>query len=165
MFNTKNLSSEILKSEIDNKGAKCIGIYDDGKIIGTLSVFKDNKKHWYTDSKNCLEIKYVAVAPESQGRHVGSALMDFVKAKEEYEILNVSTGEKNINAIRYYERNGFVLVDVSRGPIHNAYKLAYWRDGCPIKQRTIKKHVLVSKIKCYVKRLFIRTKVSKEMYQ
>lgn len=166
LFNTNKLSAEDLRGEIENnKGAKCLGAYDDGKLIGTLCVFIDKKNRWYTQAKRCLEIKYVAVAPESQGKHVGSSLLDYVKSMEKYDILNVSTGEKNINAIRYYKKNGFILVDVSRGPIHNAYKLAYWKEECPINQNVIRRHVRSSKMKCFVKQLLARPKVSKESFQ
>ena len=80
LFNTNNLSPEELQSQIEsNEVNKCLGVYEDGKIIGTLCVFIDKKKRWFTDDKNCFEIKYVAVAPESQGKQVGSILMDHVK--------------------------------------------------------------------------------------
>ena len=164
LFNTIRLSAEELEREIEDHKGRCVGVFENGRIIGTLCAFEDNKNRWYTHNKKSLEIKYVAVSPESQGKHVGSAMLDYVKSFDNYEILNVSTGEKNKNAIHFYNKNGFILVDISRGPIHNACKLAYWKEGCLIKQRTINSHVLKSRFKCFIKKL-LRPKADKKNYQ
>lgn len=165
LFNTIRLQPEELKEEIEQKNGQCICALEDGRVLGSLCVFPDNKNRWYTQDKRCLEIKYVGVSPESQGKHIGSSLINYVKAWPNYDIINVSTGEKNLNAISFYKKNDFLIVDFSRGPIHNACKLAYWKGECPIKQSVIRSHVLLSKMKCIVKKLLVRPKVSKDSFQ
>ena len=103
LFNTNKLRPEELKSQIEsNNNNKCLGAYENARIIGTLCVLKGKKDRWFTGGRSCFEIKYVAVDPESQGKHIGSTMMDHVKSMEGYDILYVSTGENNKKAIRYY---------------------------------------------------------------
>ena len=164
LYNTKWLNGAQLKNEISKNDGVCFCVFDNGEMAGTMSVFADKKK-WYSHDDPGKIIKYVAVAPEHQGKGVASMLMEQAKKAAGDQVLSVSTGEKNKHAIQLYKRNGFILVDVTRGPINNAYRLAYWRNGCPINPNRLKMHVLIARIKCAIKKRLFKPTVSEDMFR
>lgn len=127
--------------------------------------FSDYRKKWYSKDDTDKIIKYVGVAPEYQGLGIASQLVDFAKTNTKYQVLSVSTGEMNQHAIHLYKKNGFILVDITRGPIHNAYKLAFWKEGCPIRADIISRHLTVSKIKCFIKKSLSGSKVNPDRFR
>lgn len=71
-----------------------IWVYDDGVVKGFIQV------------ENC-EIKKLFVEPILQGKSIGTFLLDY--AINEHQANNLWALEKNIRAIRFYERHGFQL--------------------------------------------------------
>ena len=71
-----------------------IWVYDDGVVKGFVQV------------ENC-EIKKLFVEPILQGKSIGSCLLNY--AINEHQANNLWALEKNIRAIRFYERHGFQL--------------------------------------------------------
>ena len=71
-----------------------IWVYDDGVVKGFIQV------------ENC-EIKKLFVEPILQGKSIGSCLLNY--AINEHQANNLWALEKNIRAIRFYERHGFQL--------------------------------------------------------
>ena len=151
LYNTHGMTPSRLAEELIEKGGKCICLYDGPDMAGTLSVFPDKKEKWYSDGKDDIVIKYVAVSPEYQGKNIATMLLDFVKNMG-HTVISVSTGEKNRHAIHLYEKNGFILVGVSCGRINNSCKYVYWKDGCPIASGKIKAHIAEARVKCFIKR-------------
>jgi len=68
---------------------------DDGRMAGFASVAGDR-------------LAAVFVDPARQGRGIGGALLEHVKAR--YDCLNLSVYETNRRAVAFYERHGFVKV-------------------------------------------------------
>lgn len=165
LYNTSSITAAQLAEEVKKYAGVCFCAYVDGVMAGTLSVFSDNRKKWYSKNDSDKIIKYVGVAPEYQGLGIASQLVDYAKLNTNYQVLSVSTGEMNQHAIHLYKKNGFILVDITKGPIHNAYKLAFWKEGCPISADIIRRHLIVSKIKCFIKKILSRTKVSPDQFR
>ena len=165
LYNTSSLTPSQFTREMKQYDGVCFCAYVDGVMAGTLSVFSDRRKKWYSKDDTDKIIKYVGVAPEYQGKGIASRLVEYAKSSTIYQVLSVSTGEVNQHAIHLYKKNGFILVDITRGPIHNAYKLAFWKDGCPIRNEIIRRHLIVSKIKCFVKKLLSRSKVTPDQFR
>ena len=75
-INTYGLAPDVLSEQLRAGGA-CFIAECKSSVIGTLSVFKDNRKNWYSD--NGAIIKYVAVLPDWQGQHVATLLLNRLK--------------------------------------------------------------------------------------
>ncbi len=82
--------------------------------IGTMFVLYDNKmvkaECVVTDEgEGILEIKNIAVSPESQGKGYGRKLIEFIEKqyKNRFNILQVGTGDSPLT-IPFYKKCGFV---------------------------------------------------------
>lgn len=71
---------------------KNMWVYDDGSVKGVIQI--ENK-----------EIKKLFVEPVLQGNSIGSVLLKY--AIDEHSASTLWALEKNIRAIRFYERHGF----------------------------------------------------------
>lgn len=67
-------------------------VYDDGAVKGVVQI--ENK-----------EIRKLFVEPVLQGKSIGSVLLEY--AIEEHRANTLWALEKNVRAIRFYERHGF----------------------------------------------------------
>ena len=59
-----------------------------------------------------LDQEYIAgifVRKEARSKGIGKALLDFIKEKKQELTLNVY--QKNVRAVRFYERQGFQIID------------------------------------------------------
>lgn len=56
-----------------------------------------------------MEICRLFVHPNSHQKRIATRLLDFVQMNEKIKRINVSTGSKNIPAIHFYLKNGFVI--------------------------------------------------------
>ena len=74
-----------------------VWVYDDGIVKGMIQI-KDQ------------EIKTLYVDAFFQNQGVGAALIEF--AKKEFPVSFLWAVEKNVGAIRFYERHGFYVTDV-----------------------------------------------------
>jgi dTDP-4-amino-4,6-dideoxy-D-galactose acyltransferase len=93
-----------------------------GKVAGFLAVLKST-----VGGRTTAVIDLIGVSLEHQGRGVGTALVrHFVDEwRGRSEELRVGTQAANIQSLRFYERNGFRVVD-STYVLH-----AHYRDGKP----------------------------------
>ncbi|MBV8597434.1 MAG: GNAT family N-acetyltransferase [Actinobacteria bacterium] len=95
-------------SREDLDGAIADGVvfwgYDDGELFGVMGV----------QAREDVDlIRHAYVRPGHQGRGVGRALLEHLRATAKRPVL-VGTYAAAGWAIRFYERNGFVLVDAAR---------------------------------------------------
>ena len=67
-------------------------VYDDGVVKGFIQI------------ENC-EVKKLFVEPILQGKSIGACLLNY--GINEHNVNNLWALEKNVRAIRFYERNGF----------------------------------------------------------
>lgn len=100
---------ERLLSELCNKQSEFYLAKDGKKVIGYMKV---NKKEAQTEFKgdNSLEIERIYIVNGHQGKSKGSRLLE--KARQiarasNIEYIWLGVWEKNPDAIRFYERNGF----------------------------------------------------------
>lgn len=71
-------------------------VYDDGIVRGMMVLEGD-------------EVKRLFVEPAFQGRGIGAALLEYAVA--EHQVTHLWAMEKNVRAIRFYERHGFHVTD------------------------------------------------------
>jgi GNAT superfamily N-acetyltransferase len=80
---------------------------EDGLPVGFLAIRRSRTEGW-----EILEKLYVE--PEAQSRGIGTVLLDQAKALRP-DGLHLWVFQKNIGAIRFYERHGFRLVKLTDG--------------------------------------------------
>jgi ribosomal protein S18 acetylase RimI-like enzyme len=80
---------------------------EDGLPVGFLAIRRSRTEGWAV-----LEKLYVE--PEAQSRGIGTVLLDHAKALRP-DGLHLWVFQKNIGAIRFYERHGFRLVKLTDG--------------------------------------------------
>ena len=102
-------SHATLEEELKNPNASFYFVYLGAELCG---YFKINKAGAQTDinDKDSLELERIYVAKEFQGRKIGEWMMSTIKKLAEQtgsSYLWLGVWEKNINAIRFYQRHGF----------------------------------------------------------
>ncbi|MFZ1749253.1 MAG: GNAT family N-acetyltransferase [Saprospiraceae bacterium] len=112
LYLTEKLNNAQVAKEYHETNSKFYFARIKGHIIGYLKLNYD-KSLTDTDSKS-LEIERIYIAQEHQGYKYGQVLLDFAidKAKE-IGTSNIWLGvwEKNSDAIRFYQKNGFEIFD------------------------------------------------------
>jgi ribosomal protein S18 acetylase RimI-like enzyme len=64
--------------------------------------------------ENSVEIERIYVLADQQGKKIGNRLLDFaidIAIKNKLQYIWLGVWDKNFNAIRFYERNGFKMFD------------------------------------------------------
>jgi len=149
---TANLTGEELKERIGKNG-KCFIALDENKLIGTLSIRLVERNCWYAKG-TIPDYMLAAVLPEYQGKHVNSMLskkvFDYCR-KGNFELIELDTAEKNINAIKIYKHLGFCFVDFKsfRGTDHYSVVMVKWLKKCPYNKIYIYMRYILKKL--YIK--------------
>lgn len=109
----ENLSVEKLRSELGNEDSRFYFALEEEKVIGYLKV-NFGKSQTESRYENSLEIERIYVLKEYHGKNVGQQLYD--KAIEiakgnSLEFVWLGVWEKNLRAINFYKKNGFVEFD------------------------------------------------------
>jgi ribosomal protein S18 acetylase RimI-like enzyme len=87
--------------DIQTSGEQFLGCWSNDQLVGVLS---------FERIADVVDICRLVVAPEAARRGVGSQLLMAVEAREvDCRRIVVSTAERNIPAIKLYERNGYHL--------------------------------------------------------
>ena len=68
---------------------------DDGEVVGFYSLYENN-------------LAAIFVAPDLQGKGIGSILLNDAKSKKER--LRLTVYKENTSSIKFYEKNGFFLL-------------------------------------------------------
>ena len=95
-FDELNVSATMEKFLSDEELFRNTYVYDDGVVKGFICV-------------DGAEVKKLFVEPVLQGQSIGAKLLDF--AVKEHNIAFLWALEKNTDAIRFYERNGFIVTE------------------------------------------------------
>ena len=102
-----------LSSELADKNSQFFFAELDNQVIGYLKVNAGSSQTELQNEKS-LEIERIYVLKEFQGRKVGQLLFDKalkVAEQQNAEFIWLGVWEKNIKAINFYKKNGFIEFD------------------------------------------------------
>lgn len=107
------LSKETIKTELLNPNSKFYFTYFNNALVG---YFKLNENEVQTErfNQNTLELERIYILDQFQGQQIGKHMLfktiEIAKEKQ-VSFLWLGVWEKNIDAIRFYERYGFKKFD------------------------------------------------------
>ncbi|HEY8909456.1 MAG TPA: GNAT family N-acetyltransferase [Desulfosporosinus sp.] len=84
---------------LQNSKETFCGYYDGARLVGAIS---------YERRGDVLDICRLMVHPEFFRREIAQTMLQEIDGMEKAEIMTVSTGSKNIPALKFYQRYGFV---------------------------------------------------------
>lgn len=109
----KNFSYAQLETEFKNSRSKFYMVQNDKKIVAYMKLnFIEDQIN--KDYENTLEIQRIYVTQEYKGRHIGKSLIKKaieIAKNNNKNYIWLGVWEKNINAIRFYKKQGFVKYD------------------------------------------------------
>jgi ribosomal-protein-alanine N-acetyltransferase len=94
-----------LEDEISKSSSK-IFIYDDNKVLGFIEI---------DILPDYVDIINIVVNPNFRNIGIGNKLIDYVWNKYKKVPLNIEVSINNINALRFYEKLGFIKIGVRHG--------------------------------------------------
>jgi diamine N-acetyltransferase len=106
-----NFTDEKLSEEINNPDSAFYFAKLDNKPIGYLKINAGRAQTELPGNNSSLEIERIYVLREFQGKKVGQILFDKaveIAKEKNAEYIWLGVWEKNLKAIRFYEKNGFV---------------------------------------------------------
>ena len=152
IFKATPTDVDAIKEKIGEKG-RCFVASDDKKVCGTVSVGIE-KLNYLKHSYKIARIRYVAVLPEYQGRHIATMLLR--KSIEwcgihGYDMICVSTRADNDAAIYLYRKMGFRMAHYYK--VEDYYCVFMIKDS-----KNIIPPILYS-IKYYSEKFFLKFKI------
>lgn len=109
----KNFSYAQLETEFRNSSSKFYMVQNDKKIVAYMKLnFIEDQIN--KDYENTLEIQRIYVTQEYKCRHIGKSLIEKaieIAKNNNKNYIWLGVWEKNINAIRFYKKQGFVKYD------------------------------------------------------
>ncbi len=109
----EGFSTEKLIAELNDKNSEFYFATIDKKIIGYLKINFGASQTELKDKK-ALEIERIYVSKEFHGKNVGQLLYDkaiLIAKQKNVKYVWLGVWEKNIRAINFYKKNGFVAFD------------------------------------------------------
>ncbi|MDF0717222.1 GNAT family N-acetyltransferase [Muricauda sp. 334s03] len=109
VLNDKKVSMEVLENRLSSMipmGYKCIGAYQNEKLVGICGVWELNKLY----AGKHLEPDNVIIDPEYQGKRIGELMMSYLTdyAKRfDCETLEINCYVKNTRGKKFWERQGY----------------------------------------------------------
>jgi diamine N-acetyltransferase len=106
-----NFTGEKLTEEINNPYSAFYFAKLDDKPIGYLKINAGQAQTELPGNDSGLEIERIYVLREFQGKKVGQILFNKaveIAKEKNAEYIWLGVWEKNVNAIRFYEKNGFI---------------------------------------------------------
>lgn len=106
-------TTSTIKKQLENPDSTFYFVLKDAFLIGYLKLNTNNAQSELQDN-NSIEIERIYVLKEHQGKQFGRQMLRFVfdigvKKKKTYIWLGV--WQKNLDAIRFYEKHGFQKFD------------------------------------------------------
>ncbi|MCZ7358076.1 MAG: GNAT family N-acetyltransferase [Candidatus Methanoperedens sp.] len=98
------MSKEELRHELD-EGIVLYGYEENGELVGVMGI---------QQKQDVTLIRHAYVCPTKQNRGIGEKLLSYLQKLTQEPIL-IATWLNDINAIRFYEKNGFRLVPLEEG--------------------------------------------------
>ena len=109
IYLTEHMSKEKLLSEWQHPESVFYFAKKADDIVGYLKL-NTGKAQTEAIEGNCLEVERIYVIADYQSQQIGQALMDFsiqIAVQSQKDFIWLGVWEKNLKAIRFYERNGF----------------------------------------------------------
>lgn len=109
----ENLSYEQLKGEIENGGSKFFLVISNNNVVAYMKINFD-KAQTEIGHPNTLEVQRIYVLQECKGKQIGKKLIEKAIEIARNNNLNyiwLGVWEHNINAIKFYEKQGFKKFD------------------------------------------------------
>ena len=106
-----NFTDEKLGEEINNPYSEFYFAKIDDEAIGYLKINSGTAQTELQDDDKALELERIYVLQEFQGKKIGQILFDKaleVAKEKNADYIWLGVWEKNLKAIRFYEKNGFV---------------------------------------------------------
>ncbi|WP_315120824.1 GNAT family N-acetyltransferase [uncultured Clostridium sp.] len=110
----ENFSYEQLESEIKNNGSRFFYIIENNEEIVAYMKLNFDKAQTETGHDNTLEVQRIYVLQEYKSKHIGKRLIQKAIEIGRNNNLNyiwLGVWENNINAIKFYEKQGFEKFD------------------------------------------------------
>lgn len=109
----ENFSNNQLTSEIENDGSRFYIVKNNEDIVAYMKVNFDTAQ---TEAgyNNTLEVQRIYVLQEYKGKHIGKQLIQRaieIGKENNLDYIWLGVWEYNINAIRFYEKQGFKKFD------------------------------------------------------
>ncbi len=106
-----NFSKKSLDAQLeDNKNFFLIA-FNKNKPVGYAKL-RENNKPFHDKSINVVELERIYVIKEFQGQGIGSVLLDkcmaFARLRR-YPVIWLGVWEKNLDALKFYQKLGFVI--------------------------------------------------------
>ncbi|HJP62378.1 MAG TPA: GNAT family N-acetyltransferase [Mucilaginibacter sp.] len=109
-YTSKAFTREQLLSEIENPDSAFYFAIIDNEPVGYIKLNYRDAQAEFQDA-GAVEISRVYVHADHQGKKIGNQLLDFAINKaidDKLQYIWLGVWEHNLNAQRFYERNGFV---------------------------------------------------------
>ncbi|BCN29735.1 GNAT family N-acetyltransferase [Anaeromicropila herbilytica] len=109
----ENFSYEQLESEVNNQGSRFYIVEHNNNVVAYMKANFDTAQT-EIGHDNSLEVQRIYILKEYKGKHIGKRLME--KAIElaksnDLKYMWLGVWENNINAIKFYEKQGFEIFD------------------------------------------------------
>lgn len=108
-------NENLLKSEFENENTTCIVAKINKEVIGFASLWEPPFE---------IHINNIVVRKDMRNRNIGSLIMEellSISKKKGKEELTLEVSEKNIPAIKLYEKFGFEKIGVRKKYYNNTY--------------------------------------------
>ncbi|MBM7868646.1 ribosomal protein S18 acetylase RimI-like enzyme [Clostridium pascui] len=109
----ENFSYEKLESEIKNNGSKFYVVENNEEAVAYMKLNFD-KAQTELGHDNTLEVQRIYVSQECKGKHIGKLLIQKsieIGKGNNLDYIWLGVWENNINAIKFYEKQGFNKFD------------------------------------------------------
>ncbi|AWK51380.1 GNAT family N-acetyltransferase [Clostridium beijerinckii] len=109
----ENFSYGQLESEIKNNGSRFYIVENNKDVVAYMKLNFD-KAQTETEHHNTLEVQRIYILQEFKGKHIGKRLIQkAIEIGKNSSITYIWLGvwENNINAIKFYEKQGFEKFD------------------------------------------------------
>jgi len=106
-----SFSEESSRKQLEDTGNFFLLAQLDQKTIGYAKL-RENNKPFHDKTINAVEMERIYVLKDYQGEGVGQNLLDkclaFAQLRK-YPVMWLGVWEKNLNAVKFYQRQGFVV--------------------------------------------------------
>ena len=112
-YAAKAFNSDKLLTELINPFSAFYFAMLNGQAVGYVKLNYSSAQTEF-QHENAVEVERIYVSADQQGKKIGNQLLDFaISLANECELAHIWLGvwDKNHNAIRFYERNGFKVFD------------------------------------------------------